>query len=83
MEAVQVQEGEAVPCIDDECPGTAEIEMENDLTYRECTECGSTWGYVRITSEGEYCQVGIPEEVRRAVSSDVFETKTIPLQVKR
>ena len=84
MNAVEVTEAE-IHCIDAECDGTVEVEMDGDLTYNECDECGSTWGFMRVNSEGEFCQVGIPEQVRRAASSDVFDPKpkTIPLQVKR
>jgi hypothetical protein len=91
MTALQVTGEEFVPCIDEDCPGKGEVELENDLVFLECGECGSTWNFTKAPKDGgEFCQLGIPDEVRRVSSApmeqaiaDSERPKTIPLTVKR
>lgn len=81
-----------VPCRDPECTGQAEEEVDGDVRYRVCQACGFEFAYERIEVGGEQgvCQIGVPEELRRAVSGPMEEAiaaegrpRMIPLTVKK
>jgi hypothetical protein len=62
---------EPVPCGDPECAetgGRAEPESDGELRYYACTECGFEFGYEMTRQPEGTCQLGVPEEVRRAAS---------------
>lgn len=67
-EALQAQVAEEErPCIDHECPGPAEPEMDGPVAYFECVVCGSTFGFRQVAGQDEsHCAIGVPESVRRA-----------------
>jgi hypothetical protein len=45
-----------------------EPEEDGDLRLWVCNRCGDETGYVRIPVQEGSCQLGIPEDVRRAAS---------------
>jgi hypothetical protein len=62
---------EPVPCFDPECAedgGMGFPEADGDLRYYACPECGMEFGYEQVRQDAGACQIGIPEEVRRAAS---------------
>lgn len=52
-----------------------EPELDGDLQYYECEECGHTWGWKKIeaTDPGS-CSLGVPEDVRRRASVGMEST---------
>lgn len=65
-------ESRLIPCFDPECEGIAEPEQDGDLLYFACTVCGSEFGWERIVIQTEpACQLGIPEDIRRAAMRNV------------
>lgn len=74
------------PCRDPECSGVAEPEQDQDhCTYWACPECGYEFGHVLIgKGEDETCQIGVPEEIRKAASAPMQaalaeQTKGLPM----
>lgn len=65
-----------LPCVDPDCVdrdgnrSIAEPEMDGDVRYHECLECGHAFNYrrVRAAQPADTCAVGIPEAVRRRAS---------------
>jgi hypothetical protein len=59
------------PCRDEECDGTAEVEVDGDHRFRVCQKCGFEFGYEKIETTGEThaCGIGVPESIRRAASA--------------
>jgi rubredoxin len=57
-----------VPCHDPECGGTAEPESDGELRYHACTTCGYEFNYEQASQDAGACQIGVPEDVRRAAS---------------
>ena len=59
-----------VTCCDN--PDLVEPDIDDETQYYECPWCGFSWGHKRATDvtkvSGGSCQLGIPEEVRRAYS---------------
>jgi hypothetical protein len=49
-----------------------EPDIDDETEYHECPECGFSWGHKKASDAtkvtGGSCQLGIPEEVRRAYS---------------
>jgi hypothetical protein len=85
-------EDDLIPCRDPECAGQAEEEVDGDVRYRVCQACGFEFAYERIEVGGEQgvCQIGVPEDLRRAASGPMEEamaaegrSKMIPLIVKK
>jgi hypothetical protein len=61
---------EPVSCADPECPEpqpSAQPEADGDLRYYACA-CGMEFGYEVARQDAGACQLGIPEQVRRAAS---------------
>jgi hypothetical protein len=58
---------EVMPCVDRDCPGEAELEFDGAVRYYECPVCGSEFGYQQVAAD-DACGIGVPEQVRRAVS---------------
>lgn len=62
---------EPVPCHDPECAeagGMADPESDGELRYYACTSCGFEFGYELAAQDAGACQLGVPEEIRRAAS---------------
>jgi hypothetical protein len=58
--------GEAMECLS--CGDRAQPEQDGDLIYYACG-CGYEFGYQRVAQEQDNaCQLGVPEEIRRAAS---------------
>ena len=69
---------EPVPCLDPECAeagGMAEPESDGELRYFACLTCGYEGGFEMARQPEGTCQLGVPEEVRRAAS---FEPRQDP-----
>ena len=76
-----------VPCRDPDCQGQAEEEVDGNVRYRVCLTCGFEFAYERVEVAGdqEVCQIGIPEDLRRAASGPMEEAmapKMLPLTVR-
>jgi hypothetical protein len=59
-----------VTCGDPECPESqpsAQPEADGDLRYYACL-CGYEFGFEKAAPAEGNCSLGVPEEVRRAVS---------------
>lgn len=51
----------------EECDGIAEPEEDGEVQFYKCVKCGFESGYRVISQEPDgSCQLGIPEDVRRA-----------------
>jgi hypothetical protein len=64
-----------------ECPSCAELaepEQDGDLTYYACS-CGYEFGYQHIAEQQDSsCQLGVPEDIRRA-AQPAPEASSLPL----
>ncbi len=57
------------PCGDPECGGVATFEQDGDhCTYWACEECGFEFGFEMLAQTDDSCQIGVPEQIRRAAS---------------
>jgi hypothetical protein len=68
--AVDPWVAELRPCPDEECGGIAEPEGDADLRYFSCADCGYTFGWEQVQQQSDGCQLGIPEDVRRAAQPE-------------
>jgi len=69
----EIGKGEDQPCRDEECGGTAEVEVDGDHKFYVCNDCGFEFGYEKVQTPnigtaGDSCAVGVPETIRRAAS---------------
>lgn len=56
-----------------------EPELDGDLRYYECPECGYEWGWSRIEKQQENtCSMGVPEDIRRAASAGMEKAMSGP-----
>jgi hypothetical protein len=63
-----------------ECPSCGELaepEQDGDLTYYACS-CGYEWGYQQEVQQDNSCQLGVPEDIRRA-AQPAPEAPSLPL----
>jgi hypothetical protein len=52
---------ESRPC--PQCGEAAVPELDRDLKFWACPECGAEFGYVRVVSPDPVCAAGLPVEV--------------------
>lgn len=72
------------PCMDEDCEGIAEPEQDGDIRYWACTRCGTEFGYQRVSQpQPGACQLGLPEETRRALSKVPVQGRTFVVIGKR
>lgn len=67
-----------IACRDPDCRGLAEPEIDGDLRYHECVDCGYGFNYQRIPSEATSagtCAMGVPEDLRRRASAAMENTQ--------
>lgn len=63
--------GETRPCYDEECEGTAELEVDGDHKFYVCDTCGFEFGHTKtdvVATGDDACAIGVPENLRRAAS---------------
>jgi len=64
--------GEDIPCRDEECVGTAEVEVDGDHQYHVCGLCGFEFNHKRVDPNKraeDACAIGVSEPLRRAASA--------------
>ena len=75
-------------CFDPECVdrdgsrSIAEPEQDGDLLYLSCQVCGSEFGWAKVPATQTDCQLGIPEETRRAGSALVQQGTPVSITRK-